>query len=170
MIDYVCMDRRLLRTIGQFYARLKLDRIRVRRRGAAKKPKSMVGWRPADINEYTVQLHHQLVDILRTVDLASETEEIQHGLSALEDTVRKTAETCKIACQTTAKDVLATGTRDLITRRRGMQSSAGGEERADRSSLNKLIQRNIRKDIRDHKRELVAEKAAAFRDLRSISG
>ena len=77
----------------------------------------MVGWRPADIDEYNIQLQQQqLLDIRRAFELESKTEEIQHGLSVLEATVRKSAEACKATRETTtSKDVLTTGTRDLIT-------------------------------------------------------
>ena len=98
-------------------------------------------------------------------------EQLQDQLCVLEASVRQTAEACKAASRaSTAKEVLTAATRDLITRRRGIQYSEQHIARTDRASLSKLIQKSIRKDVRAHKREEVAEKVAAFKDLRSISG
>jgi hypothetical protein len=152
------------------FARLKLCKIRKRRRGHAK-PKPVVGWRPADVDEYNSKLHQSLEDVHRNASLELKGEHLQDQFCLLEASVRQTAEACKAASRATrAKTVLTTATRDLIIRRREIQYSEQSIARSDRASLSKLIQKNIRKDLRAHKREEVAEKVTAFKDLRSISG
>ena len=185
MIDYVGIDMHLRRNLidsgatnsidlgsdhRAVFARLKLYKIRTRRRGHAK-PKPVVGWRPANVDKYNSQLRKTLEEVHRKFSLELKAEHLQNQFCLLEASVRQTAEACKTASRaTTAKEVLTDATRDLIIKRREMQYSEQSITQSDRASLSERIQKSIRKDLRAHKREESAEKVAAFKDLRSISG
>ena len=184
-IDYICMDRCLRHKMADagaskqidlgsdhraVYARLKLEKVRVCRWKQPKRSKSKVGWKPSDADLYNAQLYGRLVDLRRSAELELTADAIGHQLLKLEQLVVQTAETCTLADhKMTARLGLSGETQNLIKARRDCATLADWQV-ADRPRLSKMIQKSIRRDIRQHKRQRIEEQVAAFRDLKSISG
>jgi hypothetical protein len=131
----------------------------------------MVGWRPADTDHYNMQLSDKLKDIDTSTKLDFTADAIEHKLTVLENQVRKTADLCKaVERRIGNRFMLAPDTHALMDKRRAPQADAAAAPDIGKAALSKLIQRHIRRDIRKHKKERIAEKISKFRDLKMVSG
>ena len=150
IIDYIRIDRHLRQNLTDASAskyidlgsdhravwiQLKFQKLRVRKQWQPKRPKSMVGWRAQEVDQYHCRLREKLGDIERSIRLDQTTELAEHKLSILEQQIRQSAEACNSA-ERWMKDkfALAAETQELIRRRRSLQS-----EELSRVELSKMI-------------------------------
>jgi hypothetical protein len=132
-----------------------------RRRHFSKKSRgNNIGWRPADIENYKVELDKQLQDLVNSDRLQWISKSIDERLVELEASIVRTAELNvnierRIEASKTEEVNLV---QQLIQDRQKL--GEGQAARQERLRISKMIQKCIRKDLRKRKQELIGARLA----------
>eukprot|EP00973_Karenia_brevis_P038743 5347247-Karenia_brevis.AAC.1 len=128
----------------------------------------MTGWKPIDVQEYNDMLDTKVADIMWALDAEEKSNMVQHCMRTLETNIAETALLCqRVENVVGTSRKLNNETLQLINQRRELKGQSHQRQRGD---LSRLIQKQIRAQVRQRRRSLINEKVESFKDSKSIAG
>eukprot|EP00973_Karenia_brevis_P060904 8470747-Karenia_brevis.AAC.1 len=126
------------------------------------------GWQPTSVDAYKQKLDDTIEHLKLEMGLSKLDESIDEQVKTLEKLIIETASLCKAADKSLRKKfTLDADTKAMLEERRSLSTAV--EDRERRAKLSKNIQSNLRKAMREHKRDQIDDRLKEFKNLKGIA-